>query len=306
MAARFSRPTAESAWRRRPAERSQWLRPIDAARLARALSMRVVVMPDGTVEFDGTAQDTQFQQKSQQHHGLHEQQGGRKKIEDASPAGLKRGRRQADGLPSRVRGGKETNTREAFCMRQQKKADAAAAAAQQQSADAAEVAAAVAAVAAATAEEVAEMEDEPQQAPTSGPQPAETGTGKRRAVAAAAAGRDAASASGAVMTKGQVAAMTTTGPMAGKRAVSEPRSPRSGVVRPGAAKRAMEAQRTTEYAAAAVKARVHEVFYEIMAAGGTMDASKAAAMALQRTTGELPKGGSSDDDGRGNGDGRGQ
>ena len=114
MAARFSRPTAESAWRRRPAERSQWLRPIDAARLARALSMRVVVMPDGTVEFDGTAQDTQFQQKSQQHHGLHGQQGGRKKFEGASPAGLKRGRRQADGLPSRMRDGVETNTHEAF------------------------------------------------------------------------------------------------------------------------------------------------------------------------------------------------
>ena len=69
MAVRVSLPSAESAWRR-PAERSQWLRPIEAARIARALSMRVVVKPDGTVEFDGIAPQAQFQQKSQHHHAL--------------------------------------------------------------------------------------------------------------------------------------------------------------------------------------------------------------------------------------------
>jgi len=86
---------------------------------------------------------------------------GKKKIDGASQAGLKRGRRLANGLPSRMRGGEETNTHEAFLARkakQEKKAAAeaavaaAAAAAQQQQQAADDEAAAAAAQAAAAAE----------------------------------------------------------------------------------------------------------------------------------------------------------
>ena len=113
--------------------------------------------------FDGTAPHAQFQQKPQHCAGSHEQQGGQKKIDGASQAGLKRGRRLANGLPSRMRGGEETNTHEAFLARkakQEKKAAAeaaaavaaAAAAAQQQQQAADDEAAAAAAQAAAAAE----------------------------------------------------------------------------------------------------------------------------------------------------------
>ena len=284
MAARVSRPTAESAWRRRPAERSQWLRPIDAARLARTLNMRVVVKPDGTVEFDGTAQDAQFQQKSQQHHGPHGQHGGRKKIEGASPADLKRGRRQADGLPSRMRDGVETNTHEAFLARrakQQRKA-AEVAAAQPQALEATEAAEAVAAAAAA-AEEAAPMDEEARQASTSEPRPIEVGGGKRRAVAAEAAAYSTAAASEAVATMGKAAVEMTPNPTARKQArdgVPSPRRP--GVVRPGAAKRAQPALHATAYAATMVKARVRVIFDEMVAGAVVENASAAAAIEQTR------------------------
>ena len=68
-----------------------------------------------------------------------------------------------------------------------------------------------------------------------------------------------------------------------------PSPPRPGVLRPGAAKRAHAAPRVTAYAAAMVKARVHEIFDEIMASG-VESANAAAAAAIEQAAGELPTG----------------
>ena len=68
------------------------------------------------------------------------------------------------------------------------------------------------------------------------------------------------------------------GPAAAKQAtaVPRPRSPRSGVMRPGAAKRAQAAPHVTAYAAAMIKKRVLEIFNELMAGDAGEGASAAA------------------------------
>ena len=72
--------TAESAaWRRSPATASgQWLRPADAARLARRERVRITVRPDGSVEYDGTAQKAEIAGGHATLAEEHEQQGGQK------------------------------------------------------------------------------------------------------------------------------------------------------------------------------------------------------------------------------------
>ena len=84
--------------------------------------------------------------------------------------------------------------------------------------------------------------------------------------------------------------MATQGPAAAKQAtaVPRPRSPRSGVMRPGAAKRAQAAPHVTAYAAAMIKKRVLEIFNELMAGDAGEGASAAAAVALEKTISELP------------------
>ena len=145
--------TAESAdWRRSPAwataHRGQWLRPADAARLARRERVLVTLWPDGSMTFDGTAKKEKRAQENVQHADQHVQPGGPKKIAGALQAGRQR---QANGLPSRKRGGAETNTPEAYYARQAKKAAATAAA----TAAAAETTAAAAQQQAANEEAVA-------------------------------------------------------------------------------------------------------------------------------------------------------
>ena len=96
------------------------------------------------------------------------------------------------------------------------------------------------------------MDDAAQQTPTSAPQPAATGTGKRRAVAMEAATHGAATASGAVATVDKAAAMATHEPALGKQVQY---SLRSGVMRPRAAQRAQATQHSAAYAATAVKGK---------------------------------------------------
>ena len=317
MAARVSLPSAEFAWRR-PAERSQWLRPIEAARIARALRMRVVVKPDGTVEFDGIAPHAQFQQKAQHHAETHEQQGRGKKIQGASQAGLKRGRRQADGLPSRIRGGEETNTHEAFIARkkrQEKKAAAeaeaaaaaAAAAQQQQAADdaatamAAQAAAAVEAEAAAAAleleraedavaatgthdetEATADEEEEPAAVESEEEEEAFE-TPKRHAHNACASKRQAIEGTRVRASSEALARRSKLG-LLGERAASSA-SARAGIKKNvpmpnmGYAKSIFKEVKAQEQ-----QARVQNIFYELRAAGH--GPNEAAAMAIERATGQ--------------------
>ena len=134
-------PTASAASARTmPTARSESLRPVDAARLARREHVRIVVRRDGAVEYDGTA--PYAKKLATKNHGAALEHGAHKKA--------RRGQKQADGLPSRRRHGAETNTHEAYAARQQKKAEAAAEALQE--------AAAAAAAAAKAAEAMANEE----------------------------------------------------------------------------------------------------------------------------------------------------
>ena len=154
-------------------------------------------------------------------------------------------------LPSRRRGGKETNTHEKYKERQEKLQQEK----QQKAAEAAEAAAVAATAVAQPAAEPAAMDAEPQCAPTPERRSAPSGTWKRQAVEAAA--HEAAGGE------------------------SEDESEEEEEMTAAAAAAAATARVTGE---SRLKRRVGEIFGELTAAG-EISANEAAARAIEQVVG---------------------